>query len=108
MDQNQYIDDTLIKLRRKYEKDEYVAVLLRQISDKDVELGKANAYIAGLEDGDWKDRHDKLKKTLDKINSRPPDANILKKNKEIKELKSKLELLRKSHSELITKHLKIA
>lgn len=42
---NKYIDDALIKLRRKYSKDEYVAHLLKQISDLEAEKEKNTSYI---------------------------------------------------------------
>lgn len=45
-----YIDDTLIRLRRQYSLDETVSALNKKISELEIELGKANAYIDELED----------------------------------------------------------
>lgn len=45
-----YINRTIIKLRRKYGKDELVAALNTQLSEKDVEIGKLTSEIVFLED----------------------------------------------------------
>lgn len=50
MPEKDYINRTIIKLRRKYGKDELVAALNTQLSEKDVEIGKLNSEIAFLED----------------------------------------------------------
>ncbi len=44
-----FIERTVLKLRREYSKDELVAHLNKQISEKDVEIGKLKAFITELE-----------------------------------------------------------
>jgi predicted RNase H-like nuclease (RuvC/YqgF family) len=44
-----FYDDVLIKLKRKYGKDELVASLNKEISELKIELGKEKAYIQELE-----------------------------------------------------------
>ena len=44
-----FIDKTLIRLKREYGKDELVASLLKQISEKDIEIGKLNSEIDYLQ-----------------------------------------------------------
>ena len=43
-----YIDNTLIKLKRTYSKDEVVSALIKQISERDIEVGKLKAEIDHL------------------------------------------------------------
>lgn len=50
MPEKDYIDRTILKLRRKYGKDELVAALNTQLAEKDVEIGKLNSEIVFLED----------------------------------------------------------
>lgn len=45
-----YIDRTILKLRRKYSKDELVAALNKQLVSKDIEIGKLKAEIDYLND----------------------------------------------------------
>ncbi|MDD3875499.1 MAG: hypothetical protein PHT69_02700 [Bacteroidales bacterium] len=59
MPEKDYINRTIIKLRRKYGKDELVAALNTQLSEKDVEIGKLSSEIAFLED-----KADKLTKEV--------------------------------------------
>ena len=40
-----YEEDVLIKLRRKYSKDEVVSALFKKMSDKDLEIGKLLSEI---------------------------------------------------------------
>lgn len=50
MAENNFYDEALIKLRRQYGKDELVAVLTKQLSQKDFEIGQLKSYIDELED----------------------------------------------------------
>jgi len=52
MQKKDYIDRTIIKLSRKYSKDELVAALNKQLSQKDAEIGKLNAEIDHLENNE--------------------------------------------------------
>lgn len=50
MPEKDYINRTIIKLRRKYGKDELIAASNKQLAEKDVEIGKLTSEIAFLED----------------------------------------------------------
>ncbi|KQC33973.1 hypothetical protein AAU57_12010 [Nonlabens sp. YIK11] len=76
---NDFVDRTLIKLKREYSKDETVAALTKKLREVEIELGKANAYISELEDerhkkslmtgGEiWFKKYIKLKERFDKLN----------------------------------------
>jgi len=45
-----YIDNALIRLKRQYGKDELVAVLIKEIKSKDIEIGKLKSEIDYLND----------------------------------------------------------
>lgn len=45
---NDFIERTLIRLRREYSKDEVVSALSKQISEKDVEIGQLKSEIEHL------------------------------------------------------------
>ncbi len=73
-----YIDDTLIRLRRQYSLDETVSALNKKISEIEIELGKANAFITELEDEkhlnslrnggeQWFGEYSKIKKKYDAL-----------------------------------------
>jgi hypothetical protein len=78
---NNHLDWVLIKLKRRYTKDETVSALAKKLSEVEIELGKAISYIQELEYG--------------KENSK----ENLKLHLEIKRLK-------KSNDELIYKYLR--
>jgi len=40
-----FVDNVLIKLKRKYGKDEVISALAKQLTDKDVEIGKLKSEI---------------------------------------------------------------
>lgn len=40
-----YIEGVLIRLRRKYGKDEYIGALLKEIKNRDVEIGKLKSEV---------------------------------------------------------------
>ena len=46
--QNDFINRTVLKLKRKYGKDELVAYLAKQLSEKDVEIGKLTSEVQHL------------------------------------------------------------
>ncbi len=48
MSETGYIDRALIRLRRQYGKDEVVAALGKQVSDRDIENGKLNSELGEL------------------------------------------------------------
>lgn len=94
-----YIEDTLIRLKREYGKDELVQTLERQIKNKDLEIGKLNSEILHLEEeirtiklnGEInkesliKARREELYKNLLTINK-----NLVKKNRDLKKMNADL------------------
>ena len=50
MGKSNYIDNALIRLKRQYGKDELVAVLIKEIKSKDIEIGKLKSEIDYLND----------------------------------------------------------
>lgn len=59
---SKYINDVLIKLRRKYSKDEIVTYLFNKVSTLEIENGKLKSYILELEHN--KESKTKLKKEV--------------------------------------------
>jgi hypothetical protein len=69
-DKHDYLDNVLIKLKRKYGKDEAVAALIKQIKEKDLEIGKLSAEIDHLNSElDGKNREKEINR-LAKIEAR--------------------------------------
>lgn len=94
---SKYIENVLIKLRREYSKDEYVSVLLNQISEKDVEIGKLNSYINELEDS--RELSKSEKKDLAK------QVRLDELHSENLNLKKRIKKLRENVNDLIMKNL---
>ena len=59
---SKYINNVLIKLRRKYSKDEIVNYLFNKISSLEIENGKLKSYILELEHNE--ESKTKLKKEV--------------------------------------------
>lgn len=103
-----YEENVLIKLRRKYSKDEVVSALYAKISEKDLEIGKLISEIYFLNSELKKQNSEVEKIAVSRIQEHPmwfQQKNLIKKRgEEIKKLKEKnLELSRKNH--LLTKKL---
>ena len=103
-----YEENVLIKLRRKYSKDEVVSALYAKISEKDLEIGKLLSEIDFLNSELNKQNFEVEKIAVSRIQKHPmwiQQKNLVKKRgEEIKKLKEKnLELSRKNY--LLTKKL---
>ena len=103
-----YEEDVLIKLRRKYSKDEVVSALFKKLSDKDLEIGKLLSEIDFLNSELKKQKDEVEKLAVSRIQEHSmwiQQKNLIKKRgEEIKKLKEKnLELSRKNY--LLTKKL---
>ncbi len=57
-----YVDNVLIKLKRKYSKDEIVTYLFNKVSNLEIENGKLKSYILELEHNE--ESKTKLKKEV--------------------------------------------
>ena len=71
-----YIDRALIKLKRKYGKDELVATLSKQLSEAQTENGKLKSYIDELKHNhkqSLKNQHGQLKKEIKRLEKRNKD-----------------------------------
>ena len=99
-----YTDKVLIKLRRKYSKDETVAALSKKLTDLEIENGKLSAEIEHLEYQAKKDFDNKEVMKLAKIEAQKEKLYLLKLN-ENKKLRKENIALRKYRSELINEVL---
>lgn len=103
-----YEENVLIKLRRKYSKDEVVSALYKKISEQQTEIGKLLAEIDFL-NSELKKQSDEVEKLeVEKIKEHPmwiQQKKLIKnRGEEIKKLKEKnLELSRENYS--LTKNL---
>ena len=101
-----FFDRTILKLKRKYGKDELVSSLVKQIQEKDLEIGKLKSEIDFLND------ELKSKKEIKEINK---EAKIRLRMDEMYQLKSeeckihlkKISEIRKANNELIIRMNKI-
>lgn len=99
-----YTDKVLIKLRRKYSKDETVAALSKKVTDLEIENGKLSAEIEHLEHQAKKDFDNKEVMKLAKIEARKEKLYLLKLNENKKLRKENIDL-RRYRSELINELL---
>ena len=94
-------DEVLIKLRRKYSKDEIVSALYTKISEKDLEIGKLLSEIDFLNSELKKQNSEVEKMAVSRIQEHPMWVQqkklIIKRGEEIQNLKKKnLELSRQN------------
>jgi len=93
MAEEDYIERTLIRLKRQYGKDELVAGLLKQISEKDIQIGKLSAEVDYLQDELQSDKERKEINRLAKVEARKEELYRMKtednrrQRKEIKQLR---------------------
>ena len=83
-----YIDRAIIKLKRKYGKDELVATLNRQISEAQTENGKLKSHIEELKYNhkqNLKHQHKQLKKEVKRLEKRNKDDLLFDANVKLKE-----------------------
>lgn len=97
-----FYDEVLIKLIRKYGKDELVASLLKQLSEKDVELGQLKAEIEHLNHELTVDKVSKAINKAAKIEARKQELHTLLIN-ENNRLKKEVKLVRQDNRDLIAK-----
>jgi hypothetical protein len=114
-EQNEFFDNVLIKLKRKYSKEEVLSAVIKQNSEYEVEIGKLKSeidfinYTHKKECEELKESH---KKELSKLKSDLKQELNIEIQKEFKESKLRLENieqkkvisnLRKTISDLISK-----
>lgn len=82
-EQKDYFENILIKLKRKYSKDEVLSAIIKQNSDYEIQIGQLKSEVDYL--------NDKINK-ISKKNERNEDIELLKENhkKELSKLKSDL------------------
>jgi hypothetical protein len=105
MEKKDYIERTLIKLKRKYSKDELVSVLIKQISEKDIEIGKLSSEVDYLQNELQIDKEQKEINRLAKVEARKKELyriqveNNRNQRAEIKKLRMMLsDLIAKNHA----------
>ena len=91
-DKHDYFDNVLIKLKREYGKDEAVAALIKQVKEKDLEIGKLSAEIDYLNSEIESNKEQKEINMLAKVEARKDEMYQIqlqtnrKQRKKIKEL----------------------
>ena len=110
-----YFDNVLIKLRRKYSKDEAVSALSKKLQEVEIELGKAISYIHELEDEkhkrtlinggeQWYKKYQKVKEKLNNFEKEAKqDELYLMRSRENSKLHSELRKVRKENKELVNR-----
>ncbi len=99
-----YIDRTILRLRRQYDKDELVSALNKQIKEKDMEIGMLKSEIDELKHELNVDHNEAYKIAQIEIKKN----NIFNAQKEQnKKLKAEVKRLRKTNKELIVKVIKL-
>lgn len=103
MSKKDYIERTLIKLKREYGKDELVSTLLKQISEKDIELGKLRSEIDYLQNELEIDKEQKEINRTARVEARKDELYRMK-IEHIKSQRLKIKKLRSLNSDLIAKN----
>lgn len=103
MEKDKWLDDTLISLKRTYGKDEYISALLKQISEKDIEIGKLKSEIQHLNSlSDLTPKERKALKAISVAESQKEEAYI-KIKKENKKLQLDIERYREANNTLLSR-----
>jgi len=104
---DQWLNNTLISLKRTYSKDEYVAALLKQLSEKNIEIGKLKSEVQHLTNELGENFTSKQKRAIKQaamIECYKEEAYV-KIKKENTLLKKDIDRYRAANSELISKNL---
>ena len=103
---NDYIDRILIKLKRKYGKDELVATLIKQIKEDQVLIGQIKSEIDYLRNElESKKYQTEINRTA-RIEARKEELFALK-IKECKDLRERLKKIKSQRDELLQKSFKV-
>lgn len=104
---DQWLDNTLISLKRTYGKDEYVAALLKQLSEKNIEIGKLKSEVQHLSNESGENFTSKQKKAIKQaaMIESYKEEEYIKIKKENAALKLDIERYREANSTLISKNL---
>ena len=97
-----FLDDTILRLRREYSKDEVVSALSKQISEKDIEIGKLKSYVDELE---YTIQLPKDKETTEVKNKKIREQHIVNREANIKARESRIYLKQKLKIEKLEKLL---
>ena len=102
--ENDYIDRTILKLRRQYGKEELVAALIKQLREKDVEIGKLNSEIDHLNAELQSDKEEKEINKTARVQVRKDELYKLQKEKNREQL-IEIRKLRKMRDDLIAENV---
>ena len=103
---NDYIDRTLIKLKRKYGKDELVATLIKQIKEDNIKIGQLSSEIDYLRNELEVKKYNLEINKVARIEIRKDELFALK-VKECKDLRERLKKLKAQRDELLQKSFKV-
>ena len=102
---NDYIDRTLIKLKRKYGKDELVATLIKQIKEDNIKIGQLSSEIDYLRNELEAKKYNLEINKIARIEIKKDELFALK-VKECKDLRERLKKLKTQRDELLQKSFK--
>lgn len=97
-----FIDRTLIYLKRQYDKDEVVSALYKKLSENEIEIGKLNSEIEHLKSELQIDKESKEINLLAKIEAKKEEYYMIK-IKECKKYRKEIRQLRHQRNDLISK-----
>lgn len=97
-----YFDNVLIKLKRKYSKNETISALSKKLTEVEIELGKSIAYIQELEHEKQCFESYKLKNQNNELEAKKDKLYIMR-SEENSKLNSELKKIRKTNKELVNK-----
>lgn len=104
MAKEDYIERTMIKLQRQYSKDELVAALLKQISEKDIEIGKLCAEVDYLQNELRSNKEQKEINKLARVEARKEELYRMKIEENQKQ-RAEIKELKMVQSDLISKNI---
>jgi len=102
MAKKDYIERSLIKLKRQYGKDEYVSHLLKEASEKDIEIGKLHSEIDELQHELYTDQEAKQITRQARTHARKEELYISIRKRNVK-LQKQVRELRKLRDNLMSK-----
>jgi hypothetical protein len=103
MGKKDYIERTILRLKRQYSKDELVAALLKEISEKDVLIGKLSAEIDYLQHELQSNKEQKEINRLAKIEVRKEELYRMKVEDNRKQ-RAEIKKLRMIRNDLMAKN----
>lgn len=101
MSKKDFIDNTLIRLKREYTKDEVVSALYKKLSERDIEIGGLKSHIDELE---YSLNLKESKQNVYNKSRIQNEASVLLRSNEIyNELKKDFDRIKEANNQLLLK-----